>query len=126
MNVLFEIAGWIFSFVEIHVVCLLNKNTMFTFKSQQRDPVFWIGEKPVYTSFQKDEKDRIPPFRDSSTYLHSGEFLEKYNLNRTEGKLLADALSKDVVPEDHLKTKFYKIRKDPKTVHRNRLAGNKA
>ena len=62
---------------------------MFTFKrtKNKQEPIFYIGEKPVYTQFKKEEKLRIPPFRDSKKYLDSDEFRERYNLSRNEAKL---------------------------------------
>jgi hypothetical protein len=53
---------------------------MFTYKrtKDKQDPLFYIGEKPVYTQFKKDDKLRIPPFRDTKKYLDSDEFRERY------------------------------------------------
>ena len=47
---------------------------MFTFEKQDYDPLFYIDEKPVFTTFEKDEKKRIKPFRNPEKYLDSGEF----------------------------------------------------
>ena len=85
---------------------------MFTFQKQSFEPLFYIGDKPVYTVFKKDEKDRIPPFRDSSKYLDSDEFRERYTLSRREAKELKSSLHSDIVPESGLKERFYRIRKD--------------
>ena len=87
---------------------------MFTFKrsKDKQEPIFYIGEKPVYTQFKKDEKLRIPPFRDSKKYLDSDEFRERYNLSRGEAKLLKTSLHSDIVPESKLKAKFYEVRRD--------------
>ena len=88
---------------------------MFTFLKPKADqnPMFFINDKPVYTQFKKDDKQRIPPFKDSNNFLESEEFREHYNLTRTEGKVLKKALHSDIVPEGKfLKEKFYKIRKD--------------
>jgi len=86
---------------------------MFTFAKQKHDPLFFIDGKAVYTVFKKDEKLRIPPFKESQRYLESEEFREHYNLTRSEGKVLKKALHSDIVPEGkNLKTRFYEIRKD--------------
>ncbi len=86
---------------------------MFTFENGGHDPLFYIDDKPVFTTFKKDAKKRIPPFRKADDYLGSDDFLEKYNLNRREGALLKEAIQKDQIPEKpQLKTKFYSIRKD--------------
>ena len=84
---------------------------MFTFK-EAGDPIFFIDEKPVYTAWKKEEGDRIKPYRDTGEYLASDEFRERYNLTKKEQEHLREALSRDEVPEDKLKTKFYSIRKD--------------
>ena len=87
---------------------------MFSFKqtSDTQEPLFYIGEKPVYTHFKKDESNRIPPFRDSSKYLDSEDFRERYGLTRKEGSEMKRAIQSNIVPESALKTKFYSIRKD--------------
>jgi len=88
---------------------------MFSYKphSERATPLFWISGKPVYGSFKKDEKVRIKPFRDPGKYLGSSDFLEYYNLSKSEGKLLNKSIRRDEVPENsQLKTKFYRIRKD--------------
>ena len=87
---------------------------MFTFKrpKAKQDPIFYIGEKPVYTQFKKDDKLRIPPFRDSQKYLDGDEFRERYNLSRKEAKELKKSLRSDIVPETKLKSKFYEVRRD--------------
>ena len=88
---------------------------MFTFKKPRPDqgPLFFINDKPVYTQFRKDDKQRIPPFKDSNNFLESDEFREHYTLTRTEGKVLKKALHSDIVPEGKfLKEKFYAIRKN--------------
>jgi len=76
------------------------------------DPLFYIGEKGVYSQFKKEEKKRIPPFRDSKKYLDGDEFRETYSLSRAEGKSLKGAIRSDIVPEGKLKKKFYEIRRD--------------
>jgi len=87
---------------------------MFTFKrtKDKQEPIFYIGEKPVYTQFKKEEKLRISPFRDSKKYLDTDEFRERYNLSRNEAKLLKASLRSDIVPETKLKAKFYEVRRD--------------
>ena len=85
---------------------------MFTFESQDKNPLFYIDNKPVYTIFKKDDSLRIPPFRDTGKYLDSDDFRERYTLSRNEGKALKKALQSDIVPESTLKTKFYDIRRD--------------
>ena len=87
---------------------------MFSFKksNEQAVPLFFIGEKPVYTQFKKIEADRIPPFRDSSKYLESDDFRERYGLTRKEGTQIQSAIQSNIVPESGLKKKFYAIRKD--------------
>ena len=35
---------------------------MFTFEKQDKNPLFHIDDKPVYTIFKKDDSLRIPPF----------------------------------------------------------------
>jgi len=85
---------------------------MFTFEKQDKNPLFYIDERAVYTLFKKDEKIRIPPFRNTGKYLDSGQFLERYTLSRSEGKTLKKALQSDIVPESNLKGKFYHIRRD--------------
>jgi hypothetical protein len=86
---------------------------MFTFQKQEKkNPIFYIDDKPVYTVFKKDPKLRIPPFRNTGKYLDSDEFRERYNLSRTEGKQLKRALQSDIVPENNLKSQFYRIRRD--------------
>jgi len=88
---------------------------MFTFKEIGK-PLFYIRkdghDKPVYTTFKKDSKLRIKPFRESSKYLDSDEFRERYDLSRTEGAALKTALRQDKVPEGPLKKEFYRIRRD--------------
>jgi hypothetical protein len=85
---------------------------MFTF-SKTDEPLFYIGEKPVYAQFEKDHKKRITPFRDSQNFLDSERFRERYTLTRTEAKVIKKAIRSDIVPESgQLKTKFYIIRKD--------------
>jgi len=85
---------------------------MFTFKKQDKNPLFYIDDKPVYTVFKKDSKLRIRPFRDSKKYLDSDEFRERYNLTRKESTELKKAIRSDIVPENNLKGKFYHIRRD--------------
>ena len=62
---------------------------MFTFQKPkaEQNPMFFINEKPVYTQFKKDDKQRIPPFKDSNNFLESEEFREHYSLTRSEGKV---------------------------------------
>ena len=85
---------------------------MFTFKTQpKQDPLFFIGNKPVFTKWKKTEEDRIPPYRNTSDYLGSDEFRERYNLTKKEASALKTSLENDEVPEDKLKTKFYSVRK---------------
>ena len=87
---------------------------MFTFTktTERQKPIFFVDDKPVFTTWKKDEKLRIPPFRDTGKYLETEEFRERYDLSRKEGKALKLALQKDTVPEGALKTKFYAVRKD--------------
>ena len=87
---------------------------MFSFiKSKETQaPVFYIDNKEVFVHFQKNEKLRIKPFRDSGRYLDSEDFRERYSLSRAEGKELKKAIQSNIVPEGKLKTKFYTIRKD--------------
>ena len=89
---------------------------MFTFKNLGKPPLFFIrksGEdKPVYTTFKKDAKLRIKPFRNSSKYLDSDEFRERYDLSRRESAELKTALRQDKVPEGPLKKEFYRVRRD--------------
>jgi len=88
---------------------------MFTFKKPRPDqnPMFFINDKPVFTQFRKDDKIRIPPFKDSQNFLDSDQFREHYTLTRKEGKVLKKSLHSDIVPEGKfLKDKFYTIRKD--------------
>ena len=85
---------------------------MFTFSKQDKNPLFYIDDKPVYTLFRKDPKMRIKPFRNSSKYLDSDDFRERYNLSRSEGRLLKKALQSDIVPESKLKNLFYHVRRD--------------
>ena len=88
---------------------------MFTFKELGK-PLFFIRkdgrDMPVYTTFKKDAKIRIKPFRESSKYLDSDEFRERYDLSRAEGASLKTALRQDKVPEGPLKKEFYRIRRD--------------
>jgi len=85
---------------------------MFTFKSQDYDPIFYIGNKGVFTTYEKNEKIRIKPFRNTAKYLDSDDFRERYELSVNEGTVLKNALQKDTVPEGKLKSKFYHIRRD--------------
>ena len=88
---------------------------MFTF-DKEKPPLFYIGDKPVYTQFKKEDKKRIPPFRDSKKYLDSEDFRERYDLSRKEGKLIKQAIQSDIVPESSaLKKRFYEIRRDLNT-----------
>ena len=57
----------------------------------------------------------FPPFRDSNKYLDSDQFRERYDLSRTESKILKKSIQSNIVPEGKLKTKFYNIRKDLNT-----------
>jgi len=82
---------------------------MFTFKANQKNPLFYIGTKGVYYQFKKDEDLRIPPFRDTSQYLDSDDFRETYLLSRKDSKLMKRAIQSDTVPEGHLSKKFYMI-----------------
>ena len=66
---------------------------MFTYKDTGHEPLFWIGAKPVYGSFKKDNESRIPPFRDVGKYLGSNDFLERYGLSRKEGAVVQRASS---------------------------------
>lgn len=77
--------------------------------------MFYIGEKPVYTQFKKEEKKRIPPFRDSQKYLDSDEFRERYSLSRNDSNMLKKAIRSNIVPESKLKSKFYEVRRDLNT-----------
>ena len=83
---------------------------MFTF-AKKGDPLFFIGDRPVFTQWKKAEADRIPPYRDTGDFLSGEEFRERYNLSRTEAAALKTALEHDEVPEDKMKTKFYAVRK---------------
>ena len=87
---------------------------MFTFKQPKpkQEPLFYIGPKPVYTQFKKEDKLRIAPFRDSKQYLDSDEFRERYGLSRNDAKELKTSIQSDIVPESKLKGKFYEIRRD--------------
>ena len=87
---------------------------MFTFKQPKpkQEPLFYIGPKPVYTQFKKEDKLRIAPFRDSKQYLDSDEFRERYGLSRNDAKELKKSIQSDIVPESKLKGKFYEIRRD--------------
>ena len=87
---------------------------MFTYKrpKDKQEPIFYIGTKPVYTQFKKEDKLRIPPFRDSKQYLDSDEFRERYGLSRNDAKELKHSIQSDIVPESKLKGKFYEIRRD--------------
>ena len=89
---------------------------MFTFKNQGKPPLFFIrksgDDKPVFTTFKKDAKLRIKPFRDSSKYLDSDEFRERYDLSRRESAELKTALRQDKVPVGVLKKEFYRVRRD--------------
>ena len=88
---------------------------MFTF-DKLTDPLFFIDDKPVYAQFKKEDKKRIPPFRDSKKYLDSEDFRERYDLSRKEGKLIKQAIQSDIVPESSaLKKRFYEIRRDLNT-----------
>ena len=88
---------------------------MFTYQ-EHGEPLFYIRQsghdKPVYTTFKKNAKHRIKPFRDSKKYLESDEFRERYDLTRKEGTELKAALQQDLVPEGKLKKEFYRIRRD--------------
>ena len=56
---------------------------MFTFQSEKtKEPLFFIGDKGVYTSFEKDHNKRIPPYRDTEKFLDSENFREEYDLSR--------------------------------------------
>jgi len=70
---------------------------MFTFK-EHGEPLFYIRQaghdKPIYTTFKKDPKLRIKPFREN------------------EGAELKAALRQDKVPETKMKKDFYRIRRD--------------
>ena len=85
---------------------------MFTFKVQDKDPLFYIDNRPVYATFTKKEVDRIRPFRNTSKYLGSNEFLERYSLSKREGQELKKALQSDIIPDNSLKGKFFHIRRD--------------
>ena len=88
---------------------------MFTF-DKLKHPLFYIDDKPVFTQFKKEDKKRIPPFRDSKKYLDSEDFRERYDLSRKEGKLIKQAIQSDIVPESSaLKKRFYEIRRDLNT-----------
>ena len=82
---------------------------MFTLKNKGKPPVFFIDNTPVFTAFQKNEKDRIKPFRTGTAYLQSEEFREAYDLSRNEGKEMARALQSNIVPENKLKTTENKL-----------------
>ena len=86
---------------------------MFTYKNENnQNPLFYIDNKPVYTTFKKDETTRIPPFRDSAKYLQSDEFRERYTLSKREQTELRKALQSNIVPDNNLKGKFFHIRRD--------------
>ena len=88
---------------------------MFTFARDgpKQEPLFYINNKAVFTRFKKEDKLRIPPFKETQRYLDSEEFREHYNLTRSEGRTLKKSLHSDIVPEGSgLKTQFYSIRKD--------------
>jgi len=87
---------------------------MFSFERVKtgQDPLFYIGERPVFVHYKKDQSKRIPPFVDSKVYLDSDAFRERYDLSRAESKDLKQAITSDIVPEGKLKSKFYHIRKD--------------
>ena len=87
---------------------------MFTYHKNGA-PMFYIGEKPVFTQFKKEEKKRIPPFRDSQKYLDSDEFRERYSLSRNDSRMLKKAIRSNIVPESKLKSKFYEVRRDLNT-----------
>ena len=89
---------------------------MFTFKrsKDKQEPIFYIDEKPVYTQFKKDDKIRIPPFRDSQTYLDSDEFRERYGLSRKDGKELKSMIQAGKV--DHMVDEMKKLGIDPKVI----------
>ena len=82
---------------------------MFTYK-QHGTPLFYIDDKPVYTTFERDPKLRIPPHR-GGKYLQSDEFLETFNLSKSDARVLREAIQKNVAPEGSLKTKFYEVRR---------------
>lgn len=84
---------------------------MFTFQAQKTDPIFFIDDKPVYTTFNKDPKLRIAPFS-GDTFLSSDAFLERYSLSKREGEELKTAIRNDQAPDNQLKQKFYAVRKD--------------
>jgi len=67
---------------------------MFTFKKPrpEQNPMFFINDKPVFTQFRKDDKLRIPPFKDSQNFLESDGFREHYIV--TEAKKLKSPKSK--------------------------------
>jgi hypothetical protein len=88
---------------------------MFTFKKQSYDPIFYIDNSPVYTTFTKVENDRIPPYRNTGKWLDSDEFRERYNLTKRESVELKRSIQSDTVPESKLKAKFYTIRRDLNT-----------
>ena len=85
---------------------------MFTFQKTAKEPLFHIDDKPIFTTYKKDQNSRIKPFRKSNDYLGSEEFRERYDLTRNEAKQLKRAIQSDIVPESKLKTKFYTVRKD--------------
>ena len=82
---------------------------MFTYK-EHGAPLFFIDDKPVYTTFDRDPKLRIPPHR-GGKYLQSDEFLEAFNLSKSDARVLREAIQKNVAPEGSLKTKFYEVRR---------------
>jgi len=88
---------------------------MFTYHNTKREPMFYIGEKPVYTQFKKEESKRIPPFRDSQKYLDSDEFRERYSLSRQDATILKKSIRSNIVPDSKLKSKFYEVRRDLNT-----------
>ena len=88
---------------------------MFTFV-KHKDPIFYIGDKPVYTQFKKEDSKRIRPYRETKKYLDSEDFREAYSLSRKEGAVIKQAIQSDIVPDTPLlKRRFYEIRKDLNT-----------
>ena len=87
---------------------------MFTFHKESKNlrPIFFIDDKEVYTTFNRSDDKRIKPYRNTTKYLDSDEFRERYSLSRRENKELKRALLSDTVPDNNLKQKFYHIRKD--------------